>query len=106
MRSEGDFTAWIEWAKAHGAIGIGPSAALEEGGDQSYADLVKPWMNDVAHERGLLVHAYTVDSAVDYARLAPRGVDGFFSNRSAELLKFYERPAKQEPDALLKQLGY
>ncbi|WP_145152939.1 glycerophosphodiester phosphodiesterase [Pseudomonas oryzihabitans] len=106
VRSEGDFTAWIEWAKAHGAIGIGPSAALEEGGDQSYADLVKPWMNDVAHERGLLVHAYTVDSAVDYARLAPRGVDGFFSNRAAELLKFYERPAKQAPAALLKQLGY
>ena len=63
-------------------------------------------MNDVAHERGLLVHAYTVDSAVDYARLAPRGVDGFFSNRAAELLKFYERPAKQAPAALLKQLGY
>jgi len=106
VRSEGDFTAWIEWAKAHGAIGIGPSAALEEGGDQSYADLVKPWMNDVAHERGLLVHAYTVDSAVDFARLAPRGVDGFFTNRSAELLKFYERPAKQSPAALLQQLGY
>ena len=63
VRSEGDFTAWIEWAKAHGAIGIGPSAALEEGGDQSYADLGKPWMNDVAHARGLLGHAYTVGSA-------------------------------------------
>lgn len=106
VRSEADFQAWIDWAKANGAIGTGPSARLAQGGSQSYADLVKPWMNRLTHEKGLIIHPYTVDDAVDFKTIGDAGVDGFFTNRPAELLRYYQRPAREDSDALLKRHGY
>lgn len=106
VKSKEEFAAWMDWAKAHGAIGTGPAAALKNGGDQSYMDLVQPWMNQMAHERGLIVHPYTVDDAVDFKAISARGVDGFFTNRAAELLKFDGRPSKESIDAVLKRIGY
>ncbi|UTN74063.1 glycerophosphodiester phosphodiesterase [Pseudomonas aeruginosa] len=88
VKSEAEFGAWLDWAKAHGALGTGPSATLSERGEQSYADLVKPWMNRMTHARGLFIHAYSVDSAEDFKALGAAGVDGFFTNRTSELLKF------------------
>ena len=105
-KSQEEFVAWIDWAKAHGAIGTGPSAKLTHGGDQSYMDLVKKWMNNATHEKGMVVHPYTVDDAVDFKQIADDGADGFFTNRTAELLKFYGRPAKESMDAILKRNGY
>lgn len=86
VKSEAEFGAWLDWAKAHGALGTGPSATLSERGEQSYADLVKPWMNRMTHARGLFIHAYSVDSAEDFKALGAAGVDGFFTNRTSELL--------------------
>lgn len=106
VRSEADFQAWIDWAKANGAIGTGPSARLAQGGGQSYMDLVKPWMNRLTHEKGLIIHPYTVDDAVDFKAVSDAGVDGFFTNRPAELLSYYKRPAREDSDALLKRHGY
>lgn len=106
VKSPEAFQAWIDWAKAHGAIGTGPSARLAAGGDQSYMDLVKPWMNTLTHEKGLVIHPYTVDDAVDFKKISADGVDGFFTNRTAELLKFYERPAKESLETILKRNGY
>lgn len=106
MKSEAEFGAWLDWAKAHGALGTGPSATLSERGEQSYADLVKPWMNHMTHARGLFIHAYSVDSAEDFKALGAAGVDGFFTNRTSELLKFQGRPAAQDMDALLRRHGY
>ncbi|MGV6394416.1 glycerophosphodiester phosphodiesterase [Pseudomonas caspiana] len=105
-KSQEEFIAWIDWAKAHGAIGTGPSARLTHGGDQSYMDLVKKWMNNATHERGMVVHPYTVDDEVDFKQIAADGADGFFTNRTSELLKFYGRPAKESMDAILKHHGY
>jgi len=105
-KSQEEFIAWIDWAKAHGAIGTGPSARLTHGGDQSYMDLVKKWMNNATHERGMVVHPYTVDDEVDFKQIAADGADGFFTNRTSELLKFYDRPAKESMDAILKHHGY
>jgi glycerophosphoryl diester phosphodiesterase len=105
-KTQEEFVAWIEWAKKHGAIGTGPSAKLTNGGDQSYMDLVKPWMNNVTHEKGMVVHPYTVDDEVDFKQISHDGVDGFFTNRTAELLNFYQRPAKESMDAILKRNGY
>ena len=101
-----EFERWIDFAKANGATGTGPSAALTGGGDQSYMDLVQPWMNQLTHAKGLLVHVYTVDSAVDYQKVMDAGVDGIFTNRASELLKFYKRPVKGSVDELLKRQGY
>ncbi|RAU47334.1 MULTISPECIES: glycerophosphodiester phosphodiesterase [unclassified Pseudomonas] len=106
VKSKAEFAAWMDWAKAHGAIGTGPAAALKNGGDQSYMDLVQPWMNTMAHERGLIIHPYTVDDAVDFKAITARGVDGFFTNRASELLKFYGRPSKESMESILKRIGY
>ncbi|MDF3935808.1 glycerophosphodiester phosphodiesterase [Pseudomonas citronellolis] len=106
VASEAELAAWLDWAKAHGALGIGPSVTRSERGEQSYMDLVKPWMNRMAHERGLFIHAYTVDSDADFQRLMADGVDGFFSNRADRLLRFYGRPPAMQTDALLQSLGY
>lgn len=106
VKSPEAFQAWIDWARAHGAIGTGPSARLTQGGDQSYMDLVKPWMNTLTHEKGLIIHPYTVDDRVDFKKISADGVDGFFTNRPAELLEFYERPAGDTAQAILKRNGY
>ncbi|WP_149088371.1 glycerophosphodiester phosphodiesterase [Pseudomonas prosekii] len=105
-KSKAEFQQWVEYAKAQGAIGTGPSAALTKGGDQSYSDLVKPWMNQYTHDQGLLVHAYTIDDAVDYQKVMDAGVDGIFTNRASELLKFYKRPAAGTVAQLLQNNGY
>ncbi|MFP3924875.1 glycerophosphodiester phosphodiesterase [Pseudomonas sp. W5-36] len=106
VKSKEEFAAWVDWAKAHGAVGTGPSAALKNGGDQSYSDLVQPWMNKMAHDRGMIVHPYTVDDAVDFKTISEQGVDGFFTNRASELLKFYGRPSKESMDSILKRSGF
>ncbi len=105
-KDKAEFQQWVEYAKAQGAIGTGPSAALSQGGDQSYSDLVKPWMNQFTHDQGLLVHVYTIDDAVDYQKVMEAGVDGIFTNRASELLKFYKRPAAGTVAQLLQNNGY
>jgi glycerophosphoryl diester phosphodiesterase len=105
-KDKAEFQQWVEYAKAQGAIGTGPSAALTKGGDQSYSDLVQPWMNQYTHDQGLLVHVYTIDEAVDYQKVADAGVDGIFTNRASELLKFYKRPAAASVAQLLQNNGY
>ncbi|WP_445181266.1 glycerophosphodiester phosphodiesterase [Pseudomonas sp. McL0111] len=105
-KSEAEFKQWIDYAKAQGAIGTGPSAALTHGGDQSYSDLVQPWMNKYTHDKGMLVHVYTIDEPVDFQKVMAAGVDGIFTNRASELLKFYKRPAAETVDQLLKKNGY
>ncbi|MBP4001077.1 glycerophosphodiester phosphodiesterase [Pseudomonas koreensis] len=105
-KSEAEFKQWIDYAKAQGAIGTGPSAKLTHGGDQSYSDLVQPWMNKYTHDQGLLVHVYTVDEPVDFEKVMASGVDGIFTNRASELLKFYKRPAAASVDQVLKNNGF
>jgi glycerophosphoryl diester phosphodiesterase len=105
-KDKAEFQRWVDYAKAQGAIGTGPSAALTRGGDQSYADLVQPWMNQYTHDQGLLVHVYTIDEAVDYQKVMEAGVDGIFTNRASELLKFYKRPAPASVAQVLSNNGY
>ncbi|MBU0526011.1 MAG: glycerophosphodiester phosphodiesterase [Gammaproteobacteria bacterium] len=105
-KDKAEFQQWVEYAKAQGVIGTGPSAALTKGGDQSYSNLVKPWMNQYTHDQGLLVHVYTIDEAVDYQKVMDAGVDGIFTNRASELLKFYKRPAAGTVAQLLQNNGY
>ncbi|ABA76051.1 glycerophosphodiester phosphodiesterase [Pseudomonas fluorescens] len=105
-KSEAEFKQWIDYAKAQGAIGTGPSAKLTHGGDQSYSDLVQPWMNKYTHDKGLLVHVYTVDEPVDFEKVMAAGVDGIFTNRASELLKFFKRPAAASVDQVLKNNGF
>ncbi|MBD1552503.1 glycerophosphodiester phosphodiesterase [Pseudomonas typographi] len=105
-KSRQAFESWLDFAKANGAIGTGPSAALAQGGDQSYMDLVQPWMNKMTHDKGLLIHVYTVDDPVDFKTVMAAGVDGVFTNRAAQLLTFYGRPPAKTAGQLLDQAGY
>lgn len=105
-RSHAEFERWLDYAKAAGAIGTGPSAALSAGGAQSYADLVQPWMNRMTHDKGLLVHVYTVDEPVDFAEVLDAGVDGIFTNRSGQLLRYLGRPPQRSEAQLLEAYDY
>jgi glycerophosphoryl diester phosphodiesterase len=105
-KDKAEFEQWVSYAKAQGAIGTGPSAALTNGGDQSYFDLVQPWMNQFTHDQGLLVHVYTIDEPVDFKKVLDSGVDGIFTNRAAELLKYAKRPASGSVSQLLEANGY
>ena len=69
-------------------------------------DLVQPWLNQMAHAKGLLVHGSTVDDPVDFRTVMSAGVDGIFTNRSSELLKFYQRPASRTVDQILEANGF
>ncbi len=100
------FSQWVDFAKAQGAVGTGPSAALTAGGEQSYMDLIQPWMNQLTHAKGLLVHAYTLDEPVDFDKARKAGVDGIFTNRADQLLRFYGRPAAKSVQAVLEADGY
>ena len=47
------------------------------------------------------MHVYTVDEPVDFEKVMKAGVDGIFTNRAAELLKFYKRwPSSSVQDLL------
>lgn len=105
-KDRAEFERWLGYAKAAGAIGTGPSTALAGGGEQSYADLAQPWMNRMAHDKGLLVHVYTVDEAVDFKRVSEAGVDGIFTNRPGSLLRFYGRPVPGGEASLLQARGW
>lgn len=105
-RDRAEFERWLDIAKANGAVGTGPSAALSKGGDQSYMDLVQPWMNQMTHDKGMLVHVYSVDDTEDFKKVTQAGVDGIFTNRAAALLKFYGREATSSQQEILQQVGY
>lgn len=106
MKSEAEFGAWLDWAKAHGALGTGPSATLSERGEQSYADLVKPWMNRMTHARGLFIHAYSVDSAEDFQGPRRGRRRRFLHQPHLGTAEVPGRPAAQDMDALLRRHGY
>lgn len=105
-KDRAEFQRWLDYAKAGGAIGTGPSAIRTHLGEQSYSDLIQPWMNQASHDKGLLVHVYTLDEAVDFAKAMKAGVDGIFTNRAGELMRFYKRPMPQNEGQLLRKLGY
>lgn len=63
-------------------------------------------MNQASHDKGLLVHVYTLDEAVDFDKAMKAGVDGIFTNRAGELMRFYKRPMPQNEGQLLRKLGY
>jgi len=105
-KDRAEFQRWLDYAKAGGAMGTGPSAIRTHLGEQSYSDLIQPWMNQASHDKGLLVHVYTLDEAVDFDKAMKAGVDGIFTNRAGELMRFYKRPMPQNEGQLLRKLGY
>ncbi|TYT75126.1 glycerophosphodiester phosphodiesterase family protein [Desulfobotulus mexicanus] len=109
--SEDNYRMWLQWAKDNGALAVGPGTQLAgyndpEKGDQSYMDLISPRLNHIAHDMGLLVHAYTIDEEVDMVRAMENGVDGMFSNRPDVLIRFYGKTLHAELDEILSSYGW
>ena len=63
-------------------------------------------MNTATHDKGMLVHVYTIDEPADFKHVMQSGADGIFTNRASELLKFYQRPAPLTVNQLLEKNGY
>lgn len=107
LASRQDYDQALDFARQQGAIGVGPSATRQDRDTTySYADLARRWMIRHAHDRGLLVHVYTLDNAKDYKHYFQRGIDGAFANDPRALLKFEKRPPEQSTQQILDKYGY
>ncbi|WP_439437366.1 glycerophosphodiester phosphodiesterase [Salinivibrio costicola] len=111
VASKASYAEWLDYAKEHGAIGVGPSGTQANFDDAwssqfSYMDLAKTWMVDMSHEKGLLMHMYTLDDREDMIRYRDRGVDGFFTNRPNMAVKTLTDSDGKDIEATLTQLGY
>ncbi len=111
VASKQAFEAWLDFAKQHGAVGVGPSTIQSEhagpfSSQFSYMDLALPWMVEMSHAKGLLVHAYTVDQVKDFEMYRQRGVDGFFTNNPEVAAKVFGRDAASDVESLLTKLSY
>ena len=105
-QSKEAFTSWLDFALENGASIAGPSISRSDLGDQSYGDMMKPWMIKEMKERGLMIHPYTVDSIVDFKKHDALGAVGFFTNRPAVLLEFYDRASSNSVQQILAKHGY
>ncbi|MNH42855.1 Glycerophosphoryl diester phosphodiesterase family protein [compost metagenome] len=63
-------------------------------------------MNRMTHDKGLLVHVYTVDETVDFDKVLAAGVDGIFTNRSGQLLRYFSRSLPLGEAQILDANGY
>ncbi len=109
--SKDNYKMWLQWAKDNGATCTGPGAKLAGfndpvKGEQSYMDTVKPWMNEMTHDLGMFVHAYTIDEEVDMKMVQNNGVDGIFTNRTDVALNYYGKPLHASKDDILKVYGW
>ncbi|WP_025740047.1 glycerophosphodiester phosphodiesterase [Salinivibrio socompensis] len=111
VASKESYAEWLDYAKQNGAIGVGPSGTQANFDDAwssqfSYMDLAKTWMVEMTHDKGLLMHMYTLDDGEDMIRYRDRGVDGFFTNRPNVAVKTLTDSDGKDIEATLTQLGY
>ncbi len=109
--SKENFKMWLTWAKANGAIGTGPGTKLTGYNDsvkgaQSYMDTVKPWMNRMTHDMGMLVHCYTIDEEADMEMVMGNNVDGFFTNKADLGLSYFGRTPYASVGEILTAMKY
>lgn len=80
-------------ARAHLAHLFTPDTdALQVPQTQGGLRVVTPHFVRAAHDRGLLVHVWTIDETADMRRLIQMGVDGIITDRPDRLLALLGRP--------------
>ena len=99
---KGNYQKAIDFCVANNVEIMGPSIA---GAPNNYKELTAPWMADLVHQSGMLIHAYTFDTEEQFKTYKDR-VDGVFTNRSDLALKFYNRKSEKTPEEILAALGY
>lgn len=90
------YAEWVDFAARLGAAGIGPN----------HENLLEPWATEMIHEKGMFIHAYTVDDPETFGVFSERGVDGFFTNRPDLLLEHYGRRPHNTVEEILERHGY
>lgn len=81
---------------------MGPSIA---GAPNNYGELTAPWMVELIHQSGMLIHPYTFDTVADFDKYA-NSVDGVFTNRADLGLIYYKRLENNISEDVLIELGY
>jgi glycerophosphoryl diester phosphodiesterase len=69
-----------------------PTDALQVPESQGGLTVVTPHFVSAAHDRGVLVHVWTIDDETDMRRLIAMGVDGLITDRPDRLLAVLGRP--------------
>jgi glycerophosphoryl diester phosphodiesterase len=67
--------------------------------------LTAPWMAELVHSSGMIVHSYTFNTKPEFEKYAPL-VDGVFTNRADLALIYYKRLKINIAEDVLKELGY
>ena len=92
----------IEFAIKNNVQIIGSSIAGEP---NNYEELTAPWMVELIHNAGMVIHPYTFDTNKQLIEYKER-VDGIFTNRADLALEFYNRKSHTSPQGILIELGY
>ena len=71
-----------------------------------HALLAMPWLIGPAHDSGLLVHVYTVNSLWEMKLLRQFGADGFFTNRSELALPYFGKSKPIDLEALFAGIKF
>lgn len=99
---KGNYEDAIAFSIANNIQGVGPSVAGEP---NNYEELTAPWMAELIHNAGLVIHPYTFDTTEQLKEYKDR-VDGVFTNRADLALEFYGRKNVNTSLELLNHLGY
>lgn len=81
------YTKAINFAVENNVHIIGPSIA---GAPNNYEELTAPWMVDLIHQSGMIIHPYTFDTNEQLKKYS-KNVEGVFTNRADLALEFYDR---------------
>lgn len=76
-----------------------------EGEPNNYEELTAPWMTEMIHKTGLIIHPYTFDT-VEQLNKYKNSIEGVFTNRAELALEFYNRKSDKSPEEILDLLGY
>lgn len=90
----------ILFAKRFNAAIIGSSISGEP---NNYDELTAPWMTDLIHEAGLVIHPYSFDTDIQLNKYNSR-IDGAFTNRADLTLAFYNRKSTKSAEEILDDL--
>jgi len=80
---------------------LGPNISDKENKD----GLTAPWMVELIHNSGMIVHPYTFNTTAEFKKFAPL-VDGVFTNRADLALLYYKRIKSNISEKVLAELGY
>lgn len=75
------------------------------GGNRNYGELSAPWMVDLVHNAGMVIHSYTVDDKQQLEEYGER-LDGLFTNRTDLTLEYYNRKSEKSAKEILAEMGY